>query len=72
LQSQNFTLLSIKTVLDSLKPKSLIDQENLDAALAKIKAMMLLLAGGTATKGTTAAGNAAQVLVVALYSMASQ
>jgi hypothetical protein len=40
--------------LDSLKPKSLIDQENLDAALAKIKAMMLLLAGGTATKGTTA------------------
>ena len=54
LQSQNFTLLSIKTVLDSLKPKSLIDQENLDAALAKIKEMMLLLAGGTATKGTTA------------------
>jgi hypothetical protein len=54
LQSQNFTLLSIKTVLDSLKPKELIDQENLDAALAKIKAMMLLLAGGTATKGTTA------------------
>jgi hypothetical protein len=56
LQSQNFTLLSIATILNSLKPKSLIDQENLDAALAKIKAMMLLLAGGTATKGTTAAG----------------
>ena len=54
LQSQNFTLLSIATILNSLKPKSLIDQENLDAALAKIKAMMLLLAGGTATKGTTA------------------
>jgi hypothetical protein len=58
LQSQNFTLLSIATILNSLKPKSLIDQENLDAALAKIKAMMLLLASGTATKGTTAAGSA--------------
>ena len=58
LQSQNFTLLSIATILNSLKPKSLIDQENLDAALAKIKAMMLLLAGGTATKSTTAAGSA--------------
>ena len=58
LQSQNFTLLSIATILNSLKPKSLIDQENLDAALAKIKEMMLLLAGGTATKSTTAAGSA--------------
>jgi len=54
LQSQNFTLLSISTILSSLKPKSLIDQENLDAALAKIREMMLLLAGGTGTKGTTA------------------
>jgi hypothetical protein len=32
---------------------------------------MLLLAGGTATKGTTAAGNAGTA-AVALYSMASQ
>ena len=47
LQSQNFTLLSISTILNSLKPKSLIDQENLNEALAKIKAMMDLLAGGT-------------------------
>jgi len=46
LQSQNFTLLSIATILNSLKPKSLIDQENLDIALAKIKAMLDLLAGG--------------------------
>jgi hypothetical protein len=45
LQSQNFTMLSIKTILDSLLPKSLIDQANLDAALAKIKAMLDLLAG---------------------------
>ena len=45
LQSQNFTMLSIKTILDSLLPKALIDQANLDAALAKIKAMLDLLAG---------------------------
>ena len=45
LQSQNFTMLSIKTILDSLLPKELIDQANLDAALAKIKAMLDLLAG---------------------------
>ena len=38
-------MLSIKTILDSLLPKELIDQANLDAALAKIKAMLDLLAG---------------------------
>jgi hypothetical protein len=53
LQSQNFTMLSIKTILDSLMPKELIDQLNLDLALAKIKAMMDLLAGGTGKVGTT-------------------
>ena len=55
LQSQNFTMLSIKTILDSLLPKELIDQANLDAALAKIKAMLDLLAGlggGGKTTGT--------------------
>jgi hypothetical protein len=44
LQSQNFTLLSIKTVLDSLMPKDLINQANLDEALRKIKEMLDLLA----------------------------
>jgi len=54
LQSQNFTMLSIKTILDSLLPKELIDQANLDAALAKIKAMLDLLAGlGGGGKGST-------------------
>jgi hypothetical protein len=54
LQSQNFTMLSIKTILDSLLPKELIDQANLDAALAKIKAMLDLLAGlGGGGKTTT-------------------
>ena len=52
LQSQNFTLLSIKTVLDSLKPKELIDQENLNMALDKIREMLRLLAQAGATPGT--------------------
>ena len=43
LQSQNFTLLSIKTVLSSLKPADLINQLNLDEALRKIKEMLDLL-----------------------------
>jgi len=62
LQSQNFTLLSITTILNSLKPKSLIDQENLDIALAKIKSMLDLLAGGngkvTATTPSGPSGGA--------------
>jgi hypothetical protein len=49
LQSQNFTLLGIKTVLDSLKPKELIDQENLNMALDKIREMLRLLAQAGAT-----------------------
>jgi hypothetical protein len=55
LQKQDFTLLGIKTILDSLKPKSLIDQENLNMALAKIKEMIDLLAkvSGTTAKTTT-------------------
>jgi hypothetical protein len=54
LQSQNFTLLSIATILGSLKPKSLIDQENLNEALRKIQEMMTLLAN--MGKGTTSGG----------------
>ena len=55
LQKQDFTLLGIKTILDSLKPKSLIDQENLNMALAKIKEMIDLLSkvSGTTAKTTT-------------------
>ena len=52
LQSQNFTLLGIKTVLDSLKPKELIDQENLNMALDKIREMLKLLAQAGATPST--------------------
>ena len=52
LQGQNFTLLGIKTVLDSLKPKELIDQENLNMALDKIREMLRLLAQAGATPST--------------------
>jgi hypothetical protein len=54
LQSQNFTLLGIKTILDNLKPKSLIDQENLNMALDKIREMLRLLAQAGATPSTRA------------------
>jgi hypothetical protein len=52
LQKQDFTLLGIKTILDSLKPKSLIDQENLNMALDKIREMLRLLAQAGATPST--------------------
>ena len=43
LQGQNFTLLSIKSILDKLTPKELVDQENLNTALDKIREMLRLL-----------------------------
>jgi hypothetical protein len=52
LQGQNFTLLGIKTVLDSLKPKELIDQDNLNMSLDKIREMLRLLAQAGATPST--------------------
>jgi hypothetical protein len=41
---QSAKLTDIKSILDSLKPKDLINQANLDAALAKIAEMIRLLA----------------------------
>jgi hypothetical protein len=41
---QNIKLQDIKSVLDSLKPKDLVNLTNLDAALAKIQEMLRLLA----------------------------
>ena len=46
LQNQSIKLTDIKSILDSIIPKELIDQQNLDDALDKIKKMMLLLASG--------------------------
>ena len=58
LQSQNITLLGIKGILDNIKPKELIDQENLNKALDKIREMLTLLAQAGATSTTKAASSA--------------
>jgi hypothetical protein len=57
LSGQSIKLSDIKSILDSLKPKDLIDQANLDQALAKIRQMLSLLAGmsGTISAGAIAA-----------------
>jgi hypothetical protein len=44
LTGQNVKLQDIKSILDSLQPKDLINLANLDAALAKIEEMLRLLA----------------------------
>ena len=44
LTMQNVKLQDIKSILDSLKPKDLVNLSNLDAALAKIQEMLKLLA----------------------------
>lgn len=53
LSNQNLKLADIKSILDSLLPKDLINQANLDAALTKIKEMLALLAQVTGTTTTT-------------------
>jgi hypothetical protein len=53
LNGQKATVYDIKSILDSLKPKDLIDLTNLDAALAKIAEMLRLLAqANSAAKAT--------------------
>jgi len=49
LTGQSAKLTDIKSILDSLKPKDLINQSNLDAALAKIAEMIRLLAQANLT-----------------------
>jgi hypothetical protein len=49
LTGQSAKLTDIKSILDSLKPKDLINQANLDAALAKIAEMIRLLAQANLT-----------------------
>ena len=44
LQNQSIKMQDIKSILDSLKPKDLINQSNLDEALRKIKEMLALMA----------------------------
>jgi hypothetical protein len=52
LSNQNLKLTDIKSILDSLLPKDLINQSNLDEALRKIKEMLDLLANMTNGTGT--------------------
>ena len=47
LSGQKVTLTSIESILAGLKPKELIDQENLNQALRKIQQMLDLLASAT-------------------------
>jgi hypothetical protein len=49
---QNIKLQDIKSILDSLKPKDLVNLTNLDAALAKIQEMLRLLAQANAQSTT--------------------
>jgi hypothetical protein len=48
LTGQKATVYDIKSILDSLKPKDLINLDNLNAALAKIEEMLRLLAQANA------------------------
>ena len=59
LSGQNVKLQDIKSILDSLKPKDLINQINLDEALRKIKEMQDLLAKMGAGKTGTGGGGGA-------------
>jgi hypothetical protein len=54
LSGQSIKLSDIKSILDSLKPKDLIDQANLDQALARIRQMLALLASMNGTISTAA------------------
>jgi len=45
LTGQNTQMKAIETILNGLKPKDLINQDNLDEALRKIREMLALLAG---------------------------
>jgi hypothetical protein len=54
LQNQNLKLTDIKSILDKIMPKDLINLSNLDAAIAKLNAINT--ATGQKTVGTTAAG----------------
>ena len=59
LTNQDLKMKSIESILAGLKPKELIDQENLNEALRKIREMLTELAKvGTTTKPSTGGGAA--------------
>jgi len=58
LSGQNVKLQDIKSILDSLKPKDLINLANLDAAIAKMMELLRLQGTGGGTAGGTGGGTA--------------
>ena len=56
LTGQNTQMTAIKSILESLVPKDLINQQNLDDALRKIKEMLALLAGVSGGVGGISGG----------------
>jgi hypothetical protein len=54
LSGQNTKMTAIKSILDTLSPKELIDQKNLDDALDKIREMLRLLAMTPANQAAAA------------------
>jgi len=59
LSGQNTQMLAIKSILESLKPKELIDEANLNRALAQIREMLTLLSQVTMPTITMPAAGAA-------------
>ena len=57
LGAQNLKLLDIKSLLESLKPKDLINLANLEAALALLAKINLASTGSTKAAATTVAGS---------------
>jgi hypothetical protein len=65
LTNQKTQVAAIKSILEGMSPKELIDQENLNEALRKIKEMLTLLGGVNATAGRNLSTPAAVAAVTA-------
>ena len=65
LNGQDLKLRDIKSILDSILPKDLINLANLDAAIAKLH----MIGGGTATSTSAVAGTATSAGTPSLLSM---
>jgi hypothetical protein len=71
LGAQNLKLLDIKSLLESLKPKDLINLSNLEAALALLGKINLAQTGSTKAPATTSATTTSNVNVESTAAMAS-
>ena len=71
LGAQNLKLLDIKSLLESLKPKDLINLSNLEAALALLGKINLAQTGSTKAPATTSAATTSNVNVESTSAMAS-